>query len=193
MACSEPRLIAIGLCFRAGHEAARASVLGAVNRRDVLRMLAAITAAPRATGADTADDWNAGAASVDITPGAVAVDGRVRAPLAPVAGRRAAAAREGACPSTWARAARACSSPPICSGVTARITDRVASAVRRRHGIEPRRPPVQREPHALRARGRRAVVGGVRSDRRAVGRHPRLHGAAGGQARRASSARLWRV
>ena len=39
-----------------------------MNRRDVLRMLAAITAAPRATGADTADDWNAGAASVDITP-----------------------------------------------------------------------------------------------------------------------------
>ena len=78
-------------------------------------------------------------------------------------------------------------------GVTARITDRVASAVRRLHGIERADIPVQCEPHALRARGRRAVVGGVRPDRLLSGTTsaPTRRSWRTGSSR--SSARLWCV
>ncbi len=106
-----------------------------MNRRDVLRMLAAITAAPRATGADTADDWNAGAASVDITPeqslwmAGFARRSRPSQGVALPLHAKALALRHG-------RGQPVVLVTADLLGVTSRITDRVASAVRRLHGIE---------------------------------------------------------
>ena len=106
-----------------------------MNRRDVLRILAAMTAVPRAAGAAAAQVWAAGVATVDITPERslwMAGFARRTRPSQGVAlplHAKALALRHG-------RGRPVVLVTADLLGVTARITDRVASAVRRLHGVE---------------------------------------------------------
>ena len=106
-----------------------------MNRRDVLRILAAMTAVPRAPGAAAAQVWAAGVATVDITP--------ERSLWMAGFARRSLPSQGVALPlHAKALALRHGRGRPVVLvtadllGVTARITDRVASAVRRLHGVE---------------------------------------------------------
>jgi neutral ceramidase len=106
-----------------------------MNRRDVLRILAGMTAVPRAAGAAAAQVWAAGVATVDITPErSLWMAGFARRSL-PSQGvalplhAKALALRHG-------RGRLVVLVTADLLGVTARITDRVASAVRRLHGVE---------------------------------------------------------
>ena len=106
-----------------------------MNRRDVLRILAAMTAVPRAAGAAAAQVWAAGVATVDITP---------ERPLWMAGFARRSLPSQGVALPLHAKALalRHGRGRPVVLvtadllGVTARITDRVASAVRRLHGVE---------------------------------------------------------
>jgi neutral ceramidase len=106
-----------------------------MNRRDVLRILAGMTAVPRAAGAAAAQVWAAGVATVDITPERslwMAGFARRTRPSQGVAlplHAKALALRHG-------RGRPVVLVTADLLGVTARITDRVASAVRRLHGVE---------------------------------------------------------
>jgi neutral ceramidase len=106
-----------------------------MNRRDVLRILAAMTAVPRAAGVAAAQVWAAGVATVDITPERslwMAGFARRTRPSQGVAlplHAKALALRHG-------RGRPVVLVTADLLGVTARITDRVASAVRRLHGVE---------------------------------------------------------
>jgi neutral ceramidase len=106
-----------------------------MNRRDVLRMLAGLTAAPDAAAGAPAEPWNAGVASVDITP--------ERSLWMAGFARRSLPSRGVALPlHAKALALRHGHAQPVVLvtadllGVTAQMTDRVASEVRRLHGIE---------------------------------------------------------
>ena len=106
-----------------------------MNRRDVLRILAGMTAVPRAAGAAAAQVWAAGVATVDITP---------ERPLWMAGFARRSLPSQGVALPLHAKALalRHGRGRPVVLvtadllGVTARITDRVASAVRRLHGVE---------------------------------------------------------
>ena len=101
-----------------------------MNRRDVLRILAGMTAVPRAAGAAAAQVWAAGVATVDITP---------ERPLWMAGFARRSLPSQGVALPLRAKALalRHGRGRPVVLvtadllGVTARITDRVASAVRR--------------------------------------------------------------
>jgi neutral ceramidase len=106
-----------------------------MNRRQVLRILAGITALPPALEAAGTDLWEAGVATVDITP--------ERSLWMAGFARRSRPSQGVALPlHAKALALRHRRGKPVVLvtadllGVTARITDRVASAVRRLHGVE---------------------------------------------------------
>ena len=155
-----------------------------MNRRDVLRILAGMTAVPRAAGAAAAQVWAAGVATVDITP--------ERSLWMAGFARRSLPSQGVALPlHAKALALRHGRGRPVVLvtadllGVTARITDRVASAVRRLHGVE-RADILFNASHTH--------CGPVVDEQlsvaydltpAAVGRHPRLHGAVGRHARHA--------
>jgi neutral ceramidase len=106
-----------------------------MNRRDVLRMLAGLTAAPAAAGSAPAEAWNAGVARVDITPerslwmAGFARRSRPSQGVALPLHAKALVLRHG-------RAQPVVLVTVDLLGVTAQMTDPVASEVRRLHGVE---------------------------------------------------------
>ena len=105
-----------------------------MKRRDVLRLLAGMSAVPHAIQAAPAEGWSAGVASVDITPerslwmAGFARRSRPSQGVAlPLRAKALALRHGGARPVVLVTA--------DLLGVTARMTDRVAAAVRRLHGV----------------------------------------------------------
>jgi neutral ceramidase len=120
---------------RAGDEQAHASVSRAMNRRHVIRILAGMAAVPHALEPAGTDLWEAGVATMDITP--------ERSLWMAGFARRSRPSQGVALPlHAKALALRHRRSRPVVLvtadllGVTAQMTDPVASAVRRLHGVE---------------------------------------------------------
>ena len=153
-----------------------------MKRREFLTAVAAIGLTARGV-ARAAPAWQAGVATIDITP---------ESSLWMAGFARRTQPSQGVAMPLHAKAlALKCGAQPTAVlvtvdllGLTARITGPGRVARSAPSPNPPRGPPLQREPHALRSRRRRTVVGRVRLVAGAVGRHSRLHGAARRQARR---------
>ena len=130
-----------------------------VNRREFVAAVAGAVVAPSAVQRGPARfPWQAGTATVDITP-----DRSLW--MAGFALRKQAS--QGVALPLHAKALALKTSNGAAAvlvtvdllGVTRRITDRVATEVQRRHGISRAEPALQCQPYALRSRRRRAAVG----------------------------------
>ena len=134
-ACSEPKLIELGLRVRAGDEEADAAGPCPMNRRRFLRIVAAAAAvSPSARAAARVSSWLAGAASLDITP--------ERSLWMAGFARRTQPSQGVALPlRAKALALQHRDGRPVVLvtvdllGVTARLTDRVAAELQRLHGV----------------------------------------------------------